>query len=332
MSVTQKDIAKKLNVSIMTVSKALKGNSDISSKTRKRVQKAAKEMNYSVNSLARSLVSRKTNTIGVIFPDISEQFYAETLRSIESVIRPHKYNILMGDSNNDAEIERDIFMTMREYRIDGLIFCPTEKSELYLDLLQNANFPYVLVNIDNTRLESDTISVDRAIGAELAIAHLLDRGYDDIYFFYTFQYMAQSQASVRGCETAFNHYKREESALNLIYCDDHELETFYMEAKKQLHFNGKKIGVFVWDDEMAVGVYRAIVEIGLDIPNQVGIVGFDDIKISKYLPSALTTINYPKLEMGKKSAERLLQRITSKRSLKPQKVKLKLKLVQRETT
>ena len=129
MVVTQKDIAKKLNVSIMTVSKSLKGHSDISPKMRELVKKTAKKMNYSLNVVARSLVQKKTNTIGVVLPDISEQFYSETLRGIEQILRNHNYNILVADSDNNPDIEKKILKTMQENRIDGLIYCPTEKSE-----------------------------------------------------------------------------------------------------------------------------------------------------------------------------------------------------------
>jgi len=332
MAVTQKDIAEKLNVSVMTVSKSLKGHPDISPKTRNLVKRTAKKMNYTVNVVARSLVQQKTNTIGVVLPDISEQFYAEVLRSLENILRSHNYNILVADTNNDPGIEKNILRTMRENRIDGLIYCPTEKSEEYVRLLQDINIPYVLINIVPDQLICNSISVDRSIGADLAITHLLDRGYNDIYFFYTYKYMVQSRKSVEGCQKAFDKNKNPKSSLKMIYCENHELDTFYRLASEHLQFKGEKIGVFVWDDEMAIGVYRAIVEKGWDIPNQIGLVGFDDIKISKYLPRALTTIKYPKYEMGIRSAERLIQCLNSRRKLEPKKVILDLKLIKRETT
>jgi DNA-binding LacI/PurR family transcriptional regulator len=198
--------------------------------------------------------------------------------------------------------------------------------------LQDITNPYVLINIIPEKLNCDSISVDRAIGADLAVTHLLEQGYNDIYFFYTYKYMAQSRRSVQGCQSAFNKHKRSKSSLKMIYCENHEMETFYKAAKENLKYSDQKMGIFVWDDEMAIGVYRAVVEHGWDIPNQIGLIGFDDIKISRYLPKALTTIRYPKDEMGKQSAERLIQCLNSRRKFEPKKVTLNLELVRRETT
>jgi LacI family transcriptional regulator len=331
MRTTQKDIAEKLNVSVMTVSKALKGHPDISEKTRRLVQKTAREMDYTINVVARSLVQKKTNTIGVVIPDISEPFYAETLRGIEAYVRDHRYNVILADSDSDPKIESQALQMMREKRVDGLLFCPTEKSDEYIQILKNITIPYVLINNIPSQLPCDSISVDRALGAYYSISYLLEQGYEEIYFFYTYKHMAQSRQSIDGCYRAFDELKKVRKHLKLVYCPEHNLKTFYTMAKEQVYHNDKKIGIFAWDDEMAIGIYRAVVEMGMQIPEQVGLIGFDDIKISNYLPQALTTIKYPKFEMGQRGAERLIQRLNSKRKLPPKHIQLTLTLVKRET-
>lgn len=332
MTVTQKDIAKKLNVSVMTVSKALKGHPDISQKTRKRVEKTARQMNYSVNVVARSLVQKRTNTIGVIVPDISESFYAEMLRGIESNLREQQYNIILADSDNDAKIEMQALHMMQEKRIDGLLFAPSEKSDKYIPFLQNLAIPFVLINRGSSKLKCDLIKVDRSTGAFHAVSHLLSNGYKDIYFFYTFQHMAECTESISGCYQALESFNIEKNQLGLVHCTNRNLVTFYRKTKEKIHFSGRKIGIFVWDDEMTIAVNRALVEMGLTIPDQVGLVGFDDISISKYLTKALTTIHYPKYEMGQKAAQRLLERLKSEKKYPPCTIELKLNLIVRETT
>ncbi len=332
MPTTQKDIAAKLNVSIMTVSKALKGHPDISAKTRKRVEDTAREMNYTVNVVARSLVQKRTHTIGVIVPDISELYYAEIVRGIEMVFRQHQYNILLIDSENDPDIELDAIQTLLEKRVDGLIFGPTEKTSRYINLLKTISIPYILINNTPKELDCDSISIDRRHGSMLSVSHLISGGYEDIYFLYTFKHLEQSQHSINGCYDAFDQFNLPREALKLVYCENRDLETFYNKTLESVQYNNKKTGVYAWDDEMAVGVYRALVEKGFSIPVQVGLVGFDDIRISKYLPKSLTTIYCPKFEMGKKCAERLLLQILSEQPLEPENIMMTLKLIKRETT
>ncbi|HPG39662.1 MAG TPA: LacI family DNA-binding transcriptional regulator [bacterium] len=332
MPVTQKDIARKLNLSIMTISRALKGHPDINIETRKLVEKTAREMNYSVNLVARSLVQKRTNTIGVVVPDISEPFYAEIVRGVESVLRRYHYNILLADSDNDDNLELEALRTLLEKRVDGLIFCATEKSSEYIHILENISIPYVLINNNPVGLECDSIYIDRGLGARNALLHLISSGFEKLFYFYSFQHMEQSRKSIQGCFEALKEANAPREMLQLLFCETHELETYYKMALDNIHYQNQRIGLFVWDDEMAIGVYRAVVEKGLAIPDQVGIIGFDDIKISSYLPKALTTIHYPKTEMGQKSAERVIQRLTSEEPLAIKNIMLDLQLIKRETT
>jgi LacI family transcriptional regulator len=331
MIVTQKDIAERLQLSVMTVSKALANHPDIAEKTREQVIQTAKEMNYHLNRVARSLVQRKTRTIGVIVPDVSELFYAEVLNGIESVTRSADYNFLLANSDNDPVIEKKSIRTLLETRVDGLLLCPTEKNDLSTILPKSATVPIVLFNNASEGLSCDTVRVDRGAGAHQSVRYLIRKGYEEIYFFQTFAHMSESRNSVEGCRRAFRESGLPMERLKIVLCPERRLEVFHLKTREEIEYRGRRIGIFAWDDEMAVGIYRAVIEKGLAVPDPVGLVGFDDIRIARYLPKALTTVHYPKFEMGRIGAEMLIRRIESGESRDPEHVVLDLKLVPRET-
>jgi len=331
MPVTQKDIARRLHVSVMTVSKALADHPDIAEKTREQVAAAAREMNYRVNRIARSLVQRKTHTIGVIVPDVSELFYAEVLNGIESVTREKKYGLLLANSDNDPDIEIRSIHTLLETRVDGLLVCPTERDNRFFAALKTAAVPFVFFNNTPEGLRCDTVRVDRGEGAYQSVRYLIRRGYEEIFFFYTFEHMSESRNSVEGCRRAVQESGMAAERLRLVLCPERKLDLFHQAAAEEIEYRRRRIGIFAWDDEMAVGIYRAVVEKGLAIPDPVGLVGFDDIRIGRYLPKALTTVHYPKFEMGKAGAEMLIRRIEMGEPRDPEHVVLDLNLVPRET-
>ena len=331
-TVTQKDIARKLGVSVMTVSKALTGHPDISAATRERVLGTAREMRYTVNVLARSLVQRRTRTVGVVVPDISEPFYAEMIRAIEGCLRGHGYDLLLADSANDPETEAHAVRTLVEKRVDGCILGPTERAQGAVDLLRGADVPFVLVNAPTSFRDCDTIGIDRADGARQSIRHLLASGYEDLYYLHTFPHLEQSREALRGCQEAMKAWRGPRAELRLVACPEHRLEAFHAAAQQHVQDRGRRIGLFVFDDEMAVGVLRAVSEKGWDVPSKVGVVGFDDVRISRFLPRALTTVSHPKAEMGRLAADRLIGVLGAKERPVPRRTQLPVELVVRETT
>jgi LacI family transcriptional regulator len=331
-TVTQKDIARKLGVSVMTVSKALTGHPDISEATRERVQGTAREMRYTVNVLARSLVQRRTRTVGVVVPDISEPFYAEMIRAIEGCLRGHGYDLLLADSANDPETETHAVRTLVEKRVDGCILGPTERAQGGVDLLRGADVPFVLVNAPTSFRDCDAIGIDRADGARQSIRHLLASGYEDLYYLHTFPHLEQSREALRGCHEAMKAWRGRRAELRLVACPEHRLEAFHAAVKQHVQDRGRRIGLFVFDDEMAVGVLRAVSEKGWDVPSKVGVVGFDDVRISRFLPKALTTVSHPKAEMGRRAADRLMEVLAAKERPVPRRTQLPVELIVRETT
>jgi len=330
MPTTLKDIANVLNVSVVTVSKALNNKPDISKKTKKLVLKTANELNYTPDGVARSLVKKKTNTLGVLIPDISESFFAEILRSIEKVSKENKYNILVIDTDWDPVIEYKSIKILFEKRVTGILICSTEKNDRYSELLKTSGIPFVLFNCTNNSFKCNYVINDNVYGAYLAVDYLIKRGYEDIYFIYSHIQTTTYYKRTEGCKKAFKENNIPLGKLKLLY-SQRSIDSFYKITRRKINFTGKRIGILVWDDEMAAVVCRAIIDKGLKIPEDVGIVGYDDIDIAKYSIIPLTTIQNPSYELGEKAAEILLDRIRSKDLSKINEVILKPKLIIRES-
>ena len=287
-TVTQKDIARKLGVSVMTVSKALTGHPDISERTRVRVKDAARAMHYTVNVLARSLVQRRTRTIGVVVPDIAEPFYAEMIRGIEGCLRGHGYDLLLADSDNDPETETHAVRTLVEKRVDGCILGPTERAKGSLALLRGAGVPFVLVNAATSFTNCDAIGIDRADGARQSIWHLLASGYEDLYYLHTFPHLEQSREALRGCHEAMDAFgrpwTRSTSCTASITRWRPSTPRSRSTCRTAAAGSASSSGTTRWRWR----VLRAVGEKGWDVPSKVGVVGFDDVRISRFLPKALT--------------------------------------------
>ena len=330
MPVTIKDIAKEVGFSINTVSRALNNKPDVSKKTRELILKTAKRLNYTPNGIARSLVKKKTNTLGVLIPDISESYFAEILHSIEQVSRNNNYDILLINTDWDPAIEDKSIKILFEKRVAGILICPTEKNNRYLGLLKTSKIPFVLFNCSCDSLKCNYVVNDNVYGAYLAVNYLIKKGYEEFYFIYTLAHNSTCRDRIVGCKRALRKNDIPLKTLKLVNCERNP-DAFYKITRNKINYNGKKIGIFAWDDEMAAVVCRSIIDKGLRIPEDVGIVGYDDIDISKYSIIPLTTIWNPATEIGTKSAEILIKKIKSEYSSKVERVILKPKLVVRES-
>ncbi|MCK4965684.1 LacI family DNA-binding transcriptional regulator [bacterium] len=331
MTVTINDIAKIVGVSKNTVSRALNDKTDISAKTKRIILKTAKDLNYTPNYIARSLVKKETNTIGVLIPNISDSFYTELLTGIEHSARKSKYNIILSNTNGNSKIEIDSIRMLLEMRVDGMLICPTEKNEEYIDLLQKSNVPWVLLKSYTDLIDCDTVYVDVTQGAYQAVNHLIQKGYKKIYHIYSMQHKHDGKQRIEGCKKAFFENKIPLTRLKLIH-SEWKHNAYYNAVKENINCNGKRIGIFAYDDEMALSVCKAVVDKGLKIPEDVGVIGYDNIVSSEYYMKSLTTVDYPKSEIGSKGAELLIKRMKSKKRLKPKQIVLMPKLIIREST
>lgn len=305
------DIARKLGLSAMTVSRALNDKPEVNERTKQRVLRCAADVGYQAHRWARSLVTRRSSIIGVVIPDIAHSFFAEITFGIESVIDPAGYDILLCHSRADPEKEEAEIHMLVGSCVDGLIVA-SEQSENSPELfseLKERRIPFVLVDrffpaANFTSVRTD----DRAVG-RIATRHLIDLGHKRIAHI---QGPAVSTASIR-YRGYLDALKAARMAVNedWIVAGDFYIESGREAMKKLLKLAAPPTGVFAANDPMAIGAIYACREAGLRVPEDVSIMGAGNIEGQHHPNPFVTTLDWPREELGRAAATLLLAAINS---------------------
>jgi LacI family transcriptional regulator len=332
MPATMQDIAKDLKVSVVTVSKVLRNQGRISDATRKRVLRRAKELNYQMNWVARSLVTRRTYTIGLLLPEFAHPFFAEIARAVARTVRPHGYHVLISSFEEDPELEASEIDSLLARQVDGLIIASSQRPRC-LDVFKRAqerHIPYVLIDRPLAGLRACFVGVDnRAIG-KLATEHLIAKGCHRIAHL--------RGPEVRIAEERMEGYRRALVKAGLrprsdyIVSGGHGDNTGCEGMQQLLELQPRPDGVFCYNDPVAIGAMKAILRAGLKLPEDIAVVGAGNVRYSDVLSVPLTTIDQGTCQIGSLAAELLLARIGSKRSILPEKILIPPKLVERKST
>lgn len=325
-----KEIAKRANVSIATVSRALSGQNNVREETKKHILKIARQLNYNPNLLARNFVKGQSNIIGLILPDISDEFFSEIIKSIDDTSFISGYFTMVISSHKNRSLGESINTMMNSGIAGGFILLvPFMNSEIE-KALKSERVPFVIISGDAKLGNYDIITIDNYNAAYNVVNFLAERGYKKI-------------AHVAGPDENNDAALRREGFLNA--CAKLKLETkktwiakgdFTLESGERaanLILNQKKKPevIFAANDMMAIGCYNAASKLGLKIPDDVAIIGFDDVLISQYVNPPLTTIKVDTEAIGKTAAEKLIQKMTEKEKSKPQTIKISTELVIRNS-
>jgi LacI family transcriptional regulator len=332
MTVTLLDIAKDLSVSVVTVSKVLRNKGKISARTRKRVLRRAKELNYQPNWVARSLVTRRTYTIGLLLPDFTHPFFADIAKTIAETIRPHGYHVIISYFEEDPALERSEAESLLARRVDGLIIASAQSPER-LDLFQQLaarKLPFVLIDRPIARVAASFVGVDNEAIGKLATTHLIRQGCRRIAHLRGPK-IGLAAARLSGYRAAQEEHKLPFYSGHVVDAGFHD-HTGYEAMRKLLHTKPIPDGVFCYNDPVAIGAMKAIFEAGLKIPQDIALVGAGNVHYSDVLAVPLTTIDQRTCEIGKRAAELVIEQIGSKRALRPKKVLIAPRLVVREST
>jgi len=322
-------VAESAGVSVNTASRAINSKSDINEETKKRVLQVAQELGYVRNATAVALRTRKTGTIGVVIADNRNPFYAELLNGIEVAAREKNYHIILANTQRDYKKEEEAINLLLTKRVDGLLITPVQDKDEDIKNLLDANIPFVVVGRDFENIEIDAVFNDEVKGGFLATEYLIKKGHKRIALVDGFIYKSPAKGRLEGYKKALNKYRisLDES---LISVGDINIEDGYERTKQMLEKNLDFTAIFTYNDMMAFGSMQAIKEKGLRIPEDIGLVGYDDIQFSSLISPSLTTIRLKKQELGIESVKLLFSRI-NKEHKKTKKIMLDVELQIRET-
>ena len=328
--VTIHDVAVRAGVSATTVSHVVNGTRPVSPQLSERVQRAMRDLGYQPNALARSLRRKQTHTIGLIVPDNSNTFFAEMAHSVEYAAYGIGHAVVLCNSDDDAEREALYLDLLLKRQVDGIVLVAAATSSDAMRALVERGPPLVVVDRDLANPANDCVLTDHEAGGYAASEHLAQLGHKRIACIAGPSDLESSAGRVAGYRAALRAAGLRVDT-SMIVRGDFRDHSGYVAAQKLLKRADPPTAIFACNDLMAIGAMAAVRDAGLSVPEDVSVVGFDDIHIAGYLNPPLTTIAQPTTELGRVATELLLQRMQD-RTLPPRRVMLRNRLIIRRTT
>jgi len=305
---TISEVAKRAGVSSSTVSHVINKTRFVSSELQGRVQAAMDELGYQPNALAQSLRRGEAKTLGLILPDSSNPYFAEIGHSVEAAAFEKGYNLILCNTEGDLAREHLYVAVLGNKKVDGIIFASAGDSSASIQFLLKRGFPVVVIDRDLASPDVDEVVADNQMGGYLATQHLIRLGHQLIGCIAGPSYVLPSGRRVSGYRRALEEAGIPEES-RLIQPGDFHPETGYSSALALLRGSPRPTAIFACNDLMAMGVIRAAVESGLSVPEDLAVVGYDDIVLASYVSPPLTTVAQPKLQMGQAAVRILVERI-----------------------
>ncbi|OQY22823.1 MAG: hypothetical protein B6I34_05345 [Anaerolineaceae bacterium 4572_32.1] len=334
MRVSIKDIAKAAGVSHSTVSRALGDSPLVKAETAARVQRLAQEMGYSPDAIARSLVTQQTRTVGVVVTTITDPFVAEVVQGVEDAAQENDYSVILASSAAEPERELAAVEMLRAKRVDSLIVTSSRVGALYLDHLERIGVPVVLVNNHNRQSGRYTfsVSVDNQHGGHLATEHLIKRGHRRIgYVAGPANHSDDAERMAGYCQAL------DEAGIlfdpTLVVSGNGRLDGGERTLRTLAGLAEPVTAVFCYNDMTAIGLLSAARRAGISVPENLAVVGFDDIPLAAHVYPPLTSIAQPQRDMGRQAMNMALALMVADDATAPfSDVVVKGRLVVRETT
>ncbi len=333
--VTIKDIARELGVSPSTVSRALSGHPDISKATIERVTRLADKYNYQPNSIALSLRSSRTQTIGVIIPEIAHSFFATIISGIEDEAAKHGYTVMLCHTNETYSRELLHTKSLLSHRVDGLLVGVAKSTQNFdhFKPFTDKDLPLVFFDREPHGVEASCIVVDDEEGACLAVSHLIQQGCSKIVHLAGPTGVSTTDGRLRGYYKALDTYGIEKDDSLVMHCeggidiDEAEQITQQKLIDRKVDFDG----IFANNDATAIGAMRALKTAGVKIPVEVAIIGFSDWQIASLVDPPLSSVVQPGYEMGQRAAALFFEKLTNPQT-PAKKITLKLEPVIRASS
>jgi LacI family transcriptional regulator len=299
------DVAARAGVSVATVSRVINGKELVREETSRQVRAAAKSLRYVPNVAARSLSIRRSQTIGIVLPDVHGEFFSEVIRGLDLAARAEGYHILVSGSHSDPAQMLEVVDTMRG-RVDGIVVMAPDVTVAPLEELRARDMPVVLLN--SSAAKGDAITIDNYGGACTMMRYLHGLGHSRIAFVCGPQHNADARERLRG----YRHSMRGKAAstLRALECSgDFTEESGFAAGRKMARLASPPTAIFAANDSMAVGVLASLAAAGIDVPAGISVVGFDDIPVARYVHPPLTTMRVDIAELGRRAFALLLDGI-----------------------
>lgn len=308
---TLKQIARELDVSISTVSKALHGSLEISDETKEKIQAFAKFYNYKPNNIALSLKNRKTRTIGIVIPEIVHHFFATVIRGAEKVANERGYNMIICLSNNSFDREVVNMELLANGSIDGFILSvakETQQKEDYHHIQEviSRGMPLVLFDRVTDKVDCDKVVIDDVEGAKRAVLHLTELGCKRIGLISTVDYISVGKLRTKGYKLALQHVDisyNEELVLKIENIENSQKQIVNFIKKNELD------AIFAVNEQFAASAIKGLNEKGKNVPEEVSVIAFTDGEISQNFVPSLSTVSQHGADMGRRAANLLIDRL-----------------------
>ncbi|KWX87265.1 LacI family transcriptional regulator [Paenibacillus riograndensis] len=306
MNPTIKDVAQKANVSIATVSRVLNNLTGYSDKTKQKVNQAIKELGYQPNAIARGLINKRTQTIGVMFPKVSSAFSSDLLHGIDEFAHDSNYSVVVCNTDNDGKRTMKYLQLLREKQVDGIIFSSEVLSKEYYEVLESMKIPVVLVSSQTDFAKVPYVKVDDYQAVYDAIQFLISKGHRKIAMISgTKGDPIAGTPRVQGYRKALEANGIAFDSSRLVY-GDFSFESGSRAMEALWRKAGEVTAVCAASDGMAIGALSAALKHGLNVPEDISIMGYDDLKPAQMVTPPLTTVRQPLYEMGKIASEKLI--------------------------
>lgn len=336
---TLKDIAERLGTTVTTVSKALKDYPDISKETKRSVLKLAKEMKYQPDSRALALRKNKSNTIGVIIPEVVHFFFSNAIEGIMQYADEKGYRVLITLSNNELNLEKKQVNLLFNTKVDGVLVSMANESKTagHFEVLKEYGIPLVMFDKVSHTFQCNKVKIDDHYSAYLATKHLIEKGCKRIAHIRGPKYPLNSRSRYEGYKTALEDHQLTFNPALVKECKDVTLKEGYDFAYELLQQPDKPDGIFAVTDQVGVGAIQAAQILGIKVPEELKVVGFSDSQIAQIIRPSLTTVHQPGYEIGETATKMLIEEIELSESYGDNQVDfrqiiLDTYLIQREST
>jgi LacI family transcriptional regulator len=333
MKTTIADVARVSDVSKAAVSAVLNDKPGVSKETREKVLQVIQRLNYRPNAIARSLIAKKTKTIGLVIKEIDNPYFSKIMKGVFDACSKHGYTVLLGSSELSPAQERKSVEALTGHRVDGLILSPLQGEDVdftcLAELIRDRTPLAMLGSVKN--YATNVVDIDNVDAAYQAVSHLIGLGHDNIAYFAGPAYSAHSDERLEGYRKAHLECNLQIREKNIVRVGSYVADSYRMAKVFLSSADDRPTAVFCYNDLVAIGLINTLSEMGISVPDQMSVLGFDNLDVGEYFKIPLTTVHVPTYEIGYAAAELLIRQMAAPDPVPPERIMFQTKLVIRNS-